>query len=301
MPITVKRLSNKSANNPNSDNPAQATLPAPAFNRQSGNVPYAATVQFSALDVPAGAVVEYSADGGTNWATGQAVTVLSETTILARTRLNNQVSATASAQYAPYFRRVFILGNSITGISPVPEIGWTGNWGMAASSADKDYVHLLTAQLKNRYADIQVKPIAGSSFERTWWTYDMSSSLDEHLPFDGNGPDLVIVRIGENMDDTQVEPQNLERYYRQLLDYLIKYSKGPVKVVCTTTFYAGQEKANAVIRKVAAEKGYPVADIQSLAGDATLRATQYSNAGLAQHPNDAGMQKIADLIWQVVK
>lgn len=301
IPITIKRLPNKSANNPNPDNPSHTTLPTPAFNLQSGNVPYSSAVQFSALDLPAGAVVEYSTDGGTNWVAGQAMTVLSETSVLARTRLNSQVSATASARYAPYFRRMFVLGNSITAISPVPEIGWTGNWGMAASSADKDYLHILTGQLKNRYTDVQVKPIAGSSFERTWWTYDLPSSLDEHLPFDGNGPDLVIVRIGENMDDTQVEPQNLEGYYRQLLEYLVKFSKGPVKVVCTTTFYPGQDKINAVIRKVAAEKGYPVADIHSLAGEAGLRATQYTNAGLAQHPNDAGMQRIAELIWQAVK
>ena len=39
--------------------------------------------------------------------------------------------------------RVLFVGNSITLHSPRPQIGWTSNWGMAASARDKDYVHLL--------------------------------------------------------------------------------------------------------------------------------------------------------------
>ena len=38
-------------------------------------------------------------------------------------------------------KRVLILGNSITLHEIKTEIGWENNWGMAASSEDKDYVH----------------------------------------------------------------------------------------------------------------------------------------------------------------
>ena len=43
--------------------------------------------------------------------------------------------------------RVLFLGNSITLHGPAPAIGWTGNWGMAASAERLDYVHLLTADI----------------------------------------------------------------------------------------------------------------------------------------------------------
>ena len=35
--------------------------------------------------------------------------------------------------------RVLFVGNSITLHGPRPQIGWTNNWGMAASARDKDY------------------------------------------------------------------------------------------------------------------------------------------------------------------
>ena len=43
--------------------------------------------------------------------------------------------------------RILFLGNSITQHGPKEAIGWNGNSGMAASSLDKDYVHILLRSL----------------------------------------------------------------------------------------------------------------------------------------------------------
>jgi hypothetical protein len=40
-------------------------------------------------------------------------------------------------------KKVLILGNSITWHPPGPDINWFGNWGMAASAADRDFLSLL--------------------------------------------------------------------------------------------------------------------------------------------------------------
>ena len=61
--------------------------------------------------------------------------------------------------------RVLFVGNSITLHGPRPQIGWTNNWGMAASARDKDYVHLLDTHGRfNHPGDLGMNLIA----ERFW-------------------------------------------------------------------------------------------------------------------------------------
>ena len=94
-------------------------------------------------------------------------------------------------------RKILFLGNSITLHGPKADIGWTGNWGMAASSEDKDYVHRVAAALAQQTGskpEILVRNIA--DFERNYATYDVAREMKELFAFD---PDLVVLAIGENV------------------------------------------------------------------------------------------------------
>src|SRR5690554_5230815 len=72
--------------------------------------------------------------------------------------------------------KVLIIGNSITYHPPDPSIGWDGDWGMAASSPDLDYVSLLTQLMRTKYPTIEVLRENVYPFERhyddlNWDTY----------------------------------------------------------------------------------------------------------------------------------
>src|SRR6187399_1258250 len=71
--------------------------------------------------------------------------------------------------------KVLFLGNSITLHGPAPDIGWKGNWGMAASEKHLDYVHLLVADIAKTAGApprIMVRNIA--AFERGPETFDLA-------------------------------------------------------------------------------------------------------------------------------
>jgi hypothetical protein len=95
-------------------------------------------------------------------------------------------------------QKILFLGNSITLHGPAPAIGWTGNWGMAASKQDKDYVHLLTTDITKAVGaqpKTMVKNIA--KFEREYTTFDLAKELKPELDFNA---DIVVVAIGVNIE-----------------------------------------------------------------------------------------------------
>ena len=63
-------------------------------------------------------------------------------------------------------KTVLILGNSIVLHSPRAEIGWYGDWGMAASVRDSDFVHLLIRDIHKKDSTVMVKFMNIADFER---------------------------------------------------------------------------------------------------------------------------------------
>lgn len=184
--------------------------------------------------------------------------------------------------------RVLVLGNSITRHGPAPKIGWTGDWGMAASAEEKDFVHLLLLGLGS--PDFRAKNIA--DFERMP-DYDVQERLKGEWSFK---PTLVIVAIGENVSDAPA--------FKSRLPKLLEAAKATgARLVVRSCFWADATK-DAILREACAAAGGTFVDLSALSKDESLYARSersFDNAGVAAHPGDKGMRAIADAILAALK
>ena len=178
-------------------------------------------------------------------------------------------------------RTVVILGNSIVRSSPLPGIGCYGDWGMAASKIDSDFVHILirNIQVKDKNTLIKFKNIA--NFETDFMQFPLSS-LDSL-----RNADFIIIKIAENVEAGGVNYQKFITQYDELIRYLDPSNKA-VKLVVDG--FWKREPVNTDIRNYALGKKYPLISITDL-------SSLSSNKGLAGHPTDQGMREIANRIW----
>ena len=270
----------------------------PHFSPDGGTYYMSTDVKLTADSLPSGAVIEYSIDNGETWQTGSRFTLITGGKVLTRIRAGTRLSRSRTALFSLYFKRMLVIGNSIMAHGPAPELGWYNFNGMAASAPEKDFVHLLAGYLQQIYPATTFRLQAGTNLEQGFGTSNYSTN-DFKQALDEFKPDLIIVRLGENVDDGQVLNRNFELYYRQLLDLLASYNQ-PVRIVSTTSVWY-KPNFDAVVRKVTPEKGHTLIDLGSMVGQAKCFASQYANAGVAAHPNDVGMRYIADMIWQKIQ
>jgi len=194
--------------------------------------------------------------------------------------------------------RILFLGNSITRHGPAPKIGWTGDWGMAATALEKDFVHLVTAGLADRKPEIRLKNIA--DFERNLATYDVEAQLKAELDFK---PTLVILAIGENVAALQTD--EAKALFKTSLQKLLGALKaaGKPSILVRSCFWEDKTK-DAILREACAAAGGTFVDIAALGKDESNYARaerKIEHAGVAAHPGDKGMKAIADAILAALK
>lgn len=204
------------------------------------------------------------------------------------------IAPLANAQTS--FRKVLFLGNSITKHGPKADIGWSGNWGMAASAEGKDYVHLFTKALTEKQGiapEILVKNIA--DFERAHAGYDIAGKLKDAIDFQA---DLIIVAIGENVPGlkTPEDQSALQSSVTKLLAAM-KGDRQPT-ILVRSCFWANAAK-DAALKAACAAVGGVFVDISNLSKDEGNYARSerpFKHAGVANHPGDKGMAAIAGAI-----
>ena len=190
----------------------------------------------------------------------------------------------------PLFKydNILILGNSITAAPENKAIGWNANWGMAASKPEFDFVHLLGVKFinSNPAAKVVAKNIA--AFEVDYNKYDINKELSAYL---SNKPDLVIIRIGENVSQEAI---GFDTRYEDLIAF-IKSENPNVRIIGVGSFW-GNDAAD----KVMAASGEFIT-LKPLGADMSNYAWGlYENHDIASHPSDKGMKAIADLIWSAI-
>jgi len=191
--------------------------------------------------------------------------------------------------------RVLFLGNSITRHSPLAKIGWTGDWGMAASAKEKDYVHLVAAGLAGpagKAPEIRFTNIA--DFERGLATYDIDARLKAEFEFK---PTLVIVAIGENVPALQTDDAKAQ-FKSSLGKLLAKIRDAGATLVVRSCFWADADK-DRILREACTAAGGIFVDISALGKDESHYARaerKFEHDGVAAHPGDKGMKAIAAAI-----
>jgi predicted Rdx family selenoprotein len=225
------------------------------------------------------------------------------------------------------YSRVLIVGNSITKlIAQASPDGWRsdaliaeGGWGRASSTKDKDFVHILEKRFRDINPDVQVLPLWEAPFERDypsggiagWLTFnytDFQNRIISGFGGPGNKPDLIIIRLGENVNNTDVNPQNFKEAFKTLIDKILAVSTPGAKVIVTNSMWPDQPLANTKIQEVATERSLPFVDLSDMSANDVYKAGKdpvsmaaFPNNTGDTHPGDAGMLEIADRIWSKVR
>jgi hypothetical protein len=198
-------------------------------------------------------------------------------------------------------QKILFVGNSITKHGPKADIDWHGNWGMAATYEDKDYVHLVAKALAAKQGaapDVLVRNVA--DFERAYANYDIAGKFADAAAFKA---DLVILCIGENVPAPKT-PADLAKFQEQVTSLLKTLKSNPkARIVVRSSFWANEAKDGAM-RKACEAVGGVFVDITALSKDEQNYARSerpYKHAGVANHPGDRGMAAIAEAIIKAVK
>jgi len=191
-------------------------------------------------------------------------------------------------------KKMLVVGDSITKHAPAKSLGWSGNWGMAASSMEKDFAHLLYAKLcaaQSEKPELIINALGGGTIAGKLANL---SSITKHAA------DLVIIQLGEN--DRKVTPKDFEQPYEKLIE-AVKKANPDAHIYCCGAWRCGPLK-NTMIRNACLRQGAVFVDISAVYADPTASAgseKRFTHAGVNWHPGDKGMQGYAEALWKAIR
>ena len=186
--------------------------------------------------------------------------------------------------------KILFAGNSIAKHAPKPSIKWTNDCGMAASSVDHDYVHLIVKRIMEKYDPNVSYGIAQvAQYERNFFEESPAVNYAEARDF---GADLILMFFGANVPKTYDVDKNPSKTfgsaYEEMRNYLSR--DGEATVYHSMGFYI-RPVLNAEKKAVAEKYGEEFIDLKDIQDRTDVR-------GMYNHPNDFGMQLLADRFFE---
>ena len=188
--------------------------------------------------------------------------------------------------------RILYVGNSVTKHEPKPSIGWYSDCGMAASSIQKDYVHLVQARVKEIHKNAAFSILQVGDFEREFYNRDPENYYQKAQEFNA---DVIIMFFGANVskeyDTAKNPPKTFTKAYEDLRNFLVNGRRA--FVLHSQGFYVRPvlDKEKEEVAKKYNETFVNLEDIRELP----------ETHGKFNHPGDFGMQLIADKFWAEIK
>ena len=217
----------------------------------------------------------------------------------------NSVAANAQVKKEHYIEifnqscktKVLFIGNSIPRHEPKPEIGWNNDWGMAATSRENDYVHVCVKMLEQKYGQVSYCIANCGEWEINYFDEQI---INEWKVARDYCADIVVIRIGENIWQSRdkLETYPLKPQFKKMVEY---FSSNPNAIVIITGLFWENEQLESIISQVATEKGLTFVRLNDLSlNEENMAIGQFWHDGVAVHPSDKGMAKIAQRIAEVL-
>lgn len=193
--------------------------------------------------------------------------------------------------------KIMFVGNSITRHAPKPDIGWYGDWGMAASAKENDYVHQVIKGVRETKPDAEFCIVQAAVWERSYKNCDYEAYFKEATVFK---PDIIICSISGNIPKAEFEIDA----FKVNIDKLFKYLSGgraDVQIVLSSAFFGDPEKCKA-IWEYTQEYGAKHVEISDIVKNKdNLAIGQFEHEGVQIHPGDKGMKELAKRYLEAIK
>lgn len=179
---------------------------------------------------------------------------------------------------------LYVIGNSITLSGPVPNTGWLGNHGMAASEKNNDFANIVGKAIKRPVIQINFSKLA----QKPLLAIPNIKNVVSEVPSDS----FVIIQLGDNLILDNVK--DFEIGFDLLL---MQLNKAPARI-CISTWWARPFKDD-ILKRICKKYNFNyinIGDVRGIPSSSKYKVIDYGNDGINDHPQDSAMRVIADRV-----